>query len=968
MANNIEDSDDKVSIDLNKIKNFFKVKKDTEKIVKINENTEKGIEDKQEKIEEFEEETGSSKEDEEMAIDFAKIKDNIKNIFKKKGREAEKESSEEDISVDWGNLINFLKKNKYVIPVILILIAMFFSIHFRAYPVYLPITDTWAKDTVYNFYRNQISNEVNKEYPNLPETNKNTLVESQFQEVLRSQKKTVEEQIKQLSQEYKANFKDSEGQTYLLAIDPYLWYGESRNYIRNGHFGTEIVDGNEMNMLRNGREGKPGQPGSAFHLYFGAYLYKFVSIFSNVSLMTVFFYIPLIIVTLSIIPAFFIGKRVGGNLGGFFAGMIIAINAALLGRTPAGFADTDAYNIFFPLMIAWIFLEAFETTNKKKDIIYAGLAGLFAGLYASAWSGWWYVFDFILASVIIFLGYYIFINRKNIQKGMGIIKDVLFTTGVFFLSSALFVFLFGGFSRLIIFLKGPLSVIAMKEVAVTTLWPNVLTTVAEFNEVPLRTIIGQMGGVLLFLIAIAGIILTILKKDRHEKRDLKYAILLSIWFIGTLYGFTKGMRFAILMVPAFAIAFGVAVGVVYEYLGKWIIKEIHIDKYITKTILIIVLLLLLVGPLKSAANVAKNEIPSMNDAWYDSLIGIKEDSQDAIITSWWDFGHWFVAIAERRVTFDGGDQGERIHWVGKSLLTDNETIAVGILRMLNCGQQQAPHLLECALSRGNLEDDGKCSAAVAKSTTVKAIDILNKIIIQDKNQAKLTLEKEGLSDEKIEDILAVTHCEDIIPQYYITSEDMVGKAGVWGHFGSWDFRRALMWQTVRKLNVVEGTRVLREEFGLSDEEADNYYYEIQNTEADRWISPWPGYLSGLSSCTESNGIVKCGNGIEVNTTSMKATVSTQQGKVPVRSIAFINDQGEFEVSEYSGTAADVSAALVPSGNGLNSILMDPKLAGSMFTKLFFFNGIGLEHFELFSDKRQVTGGRIQVWKVDLENE
>ncbi|MBW2982376.1 dolichyl-diphosphooligosaccharide--protein glycosyltransferase subunit STT3 [Candidatus Woesearchaeota archaeon] len=890
--------------------------------------------------------------DDELSIDQnTEIKEETEKPDKnqEKIEESEEESSSKDeLSFDFNKIINFFKKNKYIIPILLILIAMSFSVYFRSYPADLPITDTWAKDTVYNFYRNEIRNQVNKEYPNLPESNKNNLVEGQFQEVLKTEKDTVEEQIQQLSQEYKNNFKDSDGQTYLLAIDPYVWYGEVRNYIRNGHFGTDIVDGKEMNMLRNGRVGKGGA--RSFHPLFSAYFYKFISIFSDASLMSVFFYMPLIIVTLSIIPAFFIGKRVGGNVGGFFAGMIVAINAALLSRTPAGFADTDAYNVFFPLMITWLFLEAFETTDKKKDIIYAGLGGLLAGLYAFAWTGWWYVFDFILASVGIYLAYYILVHIDNIKKGLPVIKEILFTTGIFFISSSVFVSLFTKFQTFLMFLKGPFSVIAMKEVAVRTLWPNVLTTVAEFNEVALGAIIGQMGGALLFLLAIAGIVLTILKTDRYGRRDIKYVILLIIWFIGTLYGFTKGMRFAILMIPAFSIAFGVAVGVIYEYLSKWIIKEMNIDKYITKTVLIIILLLLLVGPLKAAANVAKNEIPSMNDAWYDSLIGIKNDADDAIITSWWDFGHWFVAIAERRVTFDGGDQGRKIHWVGKSLLTDDEDVSVGILRMLNCGQILASDTIINATD----------------NDTVRGIDIQNKIIVEDKNGAKKILEKEGFSNDEIEQILKYTHCDDLIPQYYITSEDMVGKAGVWGHFGSWDFERALMWQTVRKLDMTEGTRVLREEFGLSEEEADNYYYEIQNNKADQWVSPWPGYLSGVSSCTENDGIIKCGNGIEVDSTSMKAVVSTQQGKVPVRSIAFINKNREFEIKENNGAAAVVSAALIPTGNGLNSILMHPRLAGSMFTRLFFFDGQGLRHFEIFSDKRQVTGGRIQVWKVNWE--
>ena len=103
----------------------------------------------------------------------------------------------------------------------------------------------------------------------------------------------------------------------------------------------------------------------------------------------------------------------------------------------------------------------------------------------------------------------------------------------------------------------------------------------------------------------------------------------------------------------------------------------------------------------------------MNDEWVDGLTKIKDTSEDAIITSWWDFGHIFTALSHRRVTFDGGDQGERIHWVGKALATENENESVGILRMLNCGQEQAPHILE-----NYLDND-----------TLRAINLTNQILI-----------------------------------------------------------------------------------------------------------------------------------------------------------------------------------------------------------------------------------------------
>ena len=325
-----------------------------------------------------------------------------------------------------------------------------------------------------------------------------------------------------------------------------------------------------------------------------------------------------------------------------------------------------------------------------------------------------------------------------------------------------------------------------KDVSLKSLWPNVLTTVAEFNEVPFGKIISQMGGRILFAIAIIGLVLLLFRKE-ERKKYFGYAVLLIIWFVATIYSFSQGVRFAILLVPAFAIAFGIGVGILYQFINKWLSKEIHINKYISKTIMIILLCLLLIAPLKSANSTAKNEIPSMNDAWYESLTSIQNDASDAIITSWWDFGHWFYAISEKRVTFDGGNQGERIHWVGKSLLTENEDTAIGILRMLNCGQQKAPHVLEDYL-------DGD---------TVKAIDVLNKIIISDRSGAREILSEEGLEDDEIKEVLKYTHCDDLIDQYYITSEDMIGKAGVWGHFGSWSFNRAKMWQTVNGKDITE---------------------------------------------------------------------------------------------------------------------------------------------------------------------
>src|SRR5690606_12982097 len=96
---------------------------------------------------------------------------------------------------------------------------------------------------------------------------------------------------------------------------------------------------------------------------------------------------------------------------------------------------------------------------------------------------------------------------------------------------------------------------------------------------------------------------------------------------------------------------------------------------------------------------AQNDVPIINDAWYNALTQIRDNSEeDAIITSWWDFGHHFKAISERSVTFDGTTQNTpQGHWVGRFLMTGDEQEAIGILRMLDCGATTANELIQAEL-------------------------------------------------------------------------------------------------------------------------------------------------------------------------------------------------------------------------------------------------------------------------------
>jgi len=898
---------------------------------------------------------------------------------------------------------------------ILLLIPIFLSIFLRVQPAYLPVTDQWATDSVINNLRSQITGQINQQYPNLPDQNRNALVENELQKVLQQQSSQIDQQIRATSNFFKSRLQDDTGQTYLLAIDPYFWMRYAQNIIKNGHPGDEIRNGRlwDNHMLApNGRDVTP----DIFHAYFEAYLFKFLSFFNkNLNLMSVVFFVPVLISALSVIPTFFITRKLVGNFGGFIAATVIAIHPSFLTRTVGGFADTDAYNVMFPLFIAWLFIEALEAKKVKNTIILSALNGILVGLYGFTWGGWWYIFDFILASTAFFIAYYTFVHKKELFKNpfrflqKNPIKRSITFLIIFFVVSAISVSLFADFGYFSLFAGSPKGFAKQKEVAITTVWPNVLTTVAEQNPASLNNVINQvgLGKSYFFLISLMGITLTLTTKGRKKlwfiigtlawyiiiflvnvqnlntflilisvpiairilialwesdtDIDIKYAIFLILWFIATTFASTKGVRFTLLLVPAFSIGFGIALGELYRYTSSWITKGLQVNKYVSKTTVIIILLLLLIAPYRSAAVTARSEIPSFNDAWKISLEKIREDSKpDAIITSWWDFGHWFKFWADRAVTFDGTSQTTpQAHFIGNALLTDDEEKAIGILRMLDCGGSTG-------------------FSTILRSTedSIDSINLLYEIIPEEKENARKIL-SEKFNETYTEKILNLTHCQP--PEnYFITSGDMVGKSGVWAHFGSWNFDRALTYNTFKKKeysnDLDKSVDFLQEKFNYSKNDAENLFYEVQSIttsdQANNWIAPWPGY-AGTVGCNRNEDILTCDNGFIINLTSREAFANTPQGIIHPKKISFPTNEGLF-VKEYNESVftlqngRGLGFALIKDGEGYQLLQMDSDLTASMFTRLFYQEGIGLRHFKKFSDERSVFGGRIIVWKVDWE--
>lgn len=873
-------------------------------------------------------------------------------------------------------MVTLNEKAKKYLPILLILIPIILSIVLRAQTFYLPITDDWATQSVESQLKGNIDAQIRSQFPNLPDANRAAKVNEEYAKVLEVNGEQIKEQIQGTSSYFKSKMQDAEGHTYLLAIDPYHWYQLTKNYVDHGYMGEELKDGKSWNTLMKGRQGVRAT--FNFHAFFQGITYKLIHLFNDkFTVMQAAFLSPLLLVTLAVIPAFFIGRKIAGNVGGTVTAVIIASSSALLNRTVAGFSDTDAWHTLLPLLAAWLFLESYDIKEKWKKISLIVGVGTVIAIHSVLWSGWWYTLAFLLTTSAIVLVYNLFVHAKRKIKHEKVIQEIkniiilLFSTAIIsgileqvtgrngFLQGFKNVF----YDALIV---RPLWFIKIKAVAEVDLWPNVLTTVAELNKSSFSQVMRTMGGPLFFLATITGIALMFyFIKDKEGKADIKYGVLALIWLIATYFAAITSLRFSALLVTAYALGIGAFFGIIYKKGVQWMHKGIDLNKTLAKSIIIAIIILVMIVPLKTAWAVARSEAPSMNDAWYDSLIAIKEDStvDNAIITSWWDFGHWFKAIAERPVTFDGGDQGRRIHWVGKSLLTSKEKESIGILKMLNCDQNNAFDKLE------NYTGD-----------TIKSIQILDEILIVDKDEAEKILLNNGLNNEETKSVLESTHCEPW-EQYYITSGDMIGKAGVWAHFGSWDFTKAEIYQTVKKMSFEKATQLMIEKYNLTEEEASQYYFDIQNTDADDWISPWPNYLTGWVGCNGKTCKVSKSIGADANTNLYIDKINIISKDEATISIAYQNRQtkqvtqqidvkpagnawtGEKGINRYPNTGAEFAYDVLYDEENNRAMLVDPRLTNSIFTNLYFLEGRYSKYFQLFKQETELTGSEIYVWKV-----
>jgi len=758
----------------------------------------------------------------------------------------------------------------------------------------------------------------------------------------------------------KSFYQDQNGLPYFSEMDSYYNLRMTQDYLDHGYLGDTILNGTEWDLHSSFPPGQSAEY-TPLIVYFTAFTYKFVNLFTHVPLNAVAIWIAPFIASLAVIPAYLLVRRITNDYGGITAGLLVGLAPAYFAHTFAGFFDTDQFNMIIPLLVVMFFIYSMLANTMKSRTIYAALAGFTMLIFTLAWSGWYYIYYLVVATAVIYLliSKFLLNNKTNkptdyFKGKLGWFNDKpdLFTLIVFLIASLLLMTLSIGVSGIITGILSPVGASQIQSAVQSTTYPNVYVSVSELQIPSVSEVINGVGGYIPFFFGIFGLIALFWNLKTREVKEEKpkkprkprrrgrssrrkaeekevetetkvikpdsippktnyvfYCVFFTLWLLVTTYAMTKGVRFIEDFALPITLTAGIFVGLLFGFV-KGRVPNISYQKVIMAVIVIAVVF----SPVISAYGISSTVVPGTDDSMVSSLQWIGNNTaNNTVITSWWDFGHLFTYEANRPVTFDGSSQNSpRAYWVGKALLTSNETLSVGILRMLASSGDLAPLTLD------NYTNNSGLSA-----------EILSNTLGVNKTQAMSIMTTQyNLTQAQAQTIVQYTHPDNPTPDVLITSSDMVQKAGWWSYFGSWNFTT----------NNGSNYQYLASE--MNSTTVNNKTLLIGGNAVVAQANGTNGTSAGI---VDTNAITSNDTTTTLNEISNELETGNGSLVIQPHTLTIVNNN---TVTQTLVSNSSEYSILLINENGTNiGVAMNKELENSMFTKMFFEGGAGLTHFK-----------------------
>jgi asparagine N-glycosylation enzyme membrane subunit Stt3 len=665
------------------------------------------------------------------------------------------------------------------------------------------------------------------------------------------------------------------GSPTVLDYDPWFWYRRAEMILNNN---MQIPNWDDLSHY------PPGRPMGAFTEVFQGWAYAIIIIFKILNPLMGFTLTAAakwstpIFAAAAVIPAYLLGKRLAGKLGGLSTALFGVLSPALIGVSMAGYCDTDMIVVFFTFLTVYSIFLAIRKKFSMKTLHYYVFAIVVNLLFLFTWGYGWIILIFFtgfMVAIFVFRAIEQIIHQRNfkinvdeLKKETQIVKSLL----VILIPTNVLAYLLG-YASTIPFLP-MLELIWMGVIFVQGTGNIVNISVAELQTLNIFTrsgfeaIVGRVGlGPVLFTIVLP--FLAFYKMYKREKISF-IEVFMYIWVVITFVLITRGVRFSLLFSTATSVAAGYAIGNIPKYINNRFIKASFFG---------FTLLVMLMFISTGIASGYQGRGMQISNNWYGMLDWIKENTDpEALIVTWWDPGHIIAGYTGRPVHADGAHCGG--------------------------GTEQYPGCIPYSHD-DRIQDMGRTFAIGDED---ESISILGKY-------RQLTPEQCSEVREKFGDVLPDNVCDEIPEMYVIASNDLIAKYYWMSYFGTGTGRNYFQMQMT---NYDPNTGVLEYAGGQVKLVFDN----------GKWVPVLNFPQQGIRNAVISH-IIYFENGVQ------RSYNYTDQANV-VDGMVWVDP-----------------------GYGL-AIFMDPEIRDSVFTKMFFFDGAGLEHFELVYKNPEIRLFRV-LW-------
>jgi dolichyl-diphosphooligosaccharide--protein glycosyltransferase len=817
--------------------------------------------------------------------------------------------------------------------VFLLLLAV--GVYFRTYefhPQKVPSVQVYrsaAEKFVTEQIRQQIIHNLEAVAPGLSPSEKEKAATEKVREVLRADKENFDNAVEKLLLGMPKQEKPKYSRHYLLEADPYHYFDQTQEILKTGAPG-KIKDNKYFDPMRVVPKGY--WTPINLHPFLGAFFYRIVTLFHPEPLMETLGFVPVLLLA-GVLAAFcLLCRSLGFSLYSFAAaGITLILAPVFLQRSSFGWYDTDPYNILFPSLVLGLFFLALDAP-PKRSLLWTLLAGISTGLYTFFWVGWPFIFVITAGSsaLLTVLG----LVRREFRNP----NALRFFLGYVLLSvvSAVLCSTPAGFWEFIV--RGA-TFIGRFSSDHQEAWPNIFLTVGETNSLTLKRLIFLSGNYVTFAVMAAGVLAgghVAFWKKGDKSGFMKWLVLvLTAAPLAILSLRTE--RFSLLFVLPVAAFVGVAAETFKQGLEALLEKRNlagPVSRGLRITGAVLFMGVLLPVQLLFAHALALKSEPIMDDAWYESMMRIKNETPaDAVIYNWWPPGYFLTSLAQRRIVADGGTQHlPECYWSARFFTATDETEALAILRMhLAVGNGAVDYLQENGLKLW------------------EAMELLAQLFPLDREKAHEFLSSR-LDAARADALMPMLYPEHLPPTYIYVYNEMLEKNVAMGLLARWNFKKAALKQEEAHAGFFEKRKkkdMLRDIISLSE--------GILKYRPEAGLQKRDGSLLYFS------------NGLIVNLDTMAAKIDLPKEHLDGNPVSFFFARDK-KLEEIPGTGdrLDVSALMYKDGESYGSVLADRDLIRSMLFRLYYLKAEELRHFKPFFEVSDSgTGTRIQVYRVDF---